>query len=386
MSFSETVAQSLSNKNQVDVIYIDFQKAFDLLHHDVLLHKLHSLGFHQSALNFFASYLRDREQYVKFRNFKSHTFSIHTGVPQGTKLGPKLFLVGIHDLPKVISHSEILLLADDAKLFREILNLLDSALLQQDFNNVVDWANNNLFQINASKTATLSFCRSNRGPNFDTRYYFQNCEINRVHTVTDLGIIFDSRFTFSAHITHLITQCYKLLGFLMRNTRTVHDVDLMVILYTALIRSKLEFGATLWYPERANERHKIEQIQARFVRLLFYRINGFYPAYPNSISYADLINHLNISAFPERVSRQRLLFVYKLLNGLYTDRTLINLIRLRVTPPGLRARPNSLFSTSHLGPSSSLARCLELFNATGNLDPFLPLSSFHHQIQISNDG
>ena len=296
-------------------------------------------------------------------------------------MAPLFFNIVINGLPEAILNSLSELFADDTKIFREIGNLTDSVKLQQDFDRVIQWSVENLLPINVAKTVFMSYYQSNRGRPFDTQYYYQNCVITRAEQVSDLGIKFDAQLKFSNHICHTLNHCYKLLGFIFRMTRSTKDIDLLVLLYNSLIRSKLEFCAVLWYPDSAKERNKIEHLQTRFVRLLFYKINGFYPSYPTPISYDALLEHLDLDHFSGRVTRQRLFFIYKILNSLTEDPRLLASIGLRVTPPGLRARPNNFFSTANLGGLSKLAKCLHLFNNDTAPDPFLPLQSFTKALQ-----
>ena len=120
--------------NQVDCIYTDFSKAFDRMNHAVLFHKLDVLGFPPTFVNWIRSYLSNRTQKVLFRGALSSVIPNTSGVPQGSHLGPLLFILYINDVSSVISHSKILIYADDAKLFRNIVNVRDCSLLQVDLN------------------------------------------------------------------------------------------------------------------------------------------------------------------------------------------------------------------------------------------------------------
>ena len=148
--FSQFVSEAIDRKSQVDVIYTDFQKAFDQIDHFILLNKLHHFGFTQSLLSLLESYLFNRVQFVKYRNFHSSNFSPTSGVPQGSNLGPLLFLLFINDIVDEI-HCEKLLYADDMKLFFEIIPVGNCLALQSDLDQLLEWCKENRLTLNMSK-------------------------------------------------------------------------------------------------------------------------------------------------------------------------------------------------------------------------------------------
>ena len=125
---------------ETDVIYLDFQKCFDSVSHSKLLFKLSKIGFEKKAHKWLNSFLTDRKQCVKIGNCLSEPSLVLSGVPQGTVLGPILFLCFTYDLPSTVLHSEISMYADDSKLFRPIKSVEDVNLLQEDLNRIVNWA------------------------------------------------------------------------------------------------------------------------------------------------------------------------------------------------------------------------------------------------------
>ena len=134
LEFTNFANRTLESECQLDVIYTDFQKAFDRVQHCVLLSKLQTLGIHSQVLNWIGSYLMNRSQYVVIAGKKSLTFSVASGVPQGSHLGPILFLMFMWDIPNCIKNARCLMYADDIKLFFPIKNILDASLLQRDLN------------------------------------------------------------------------------------------------------------------------------------------------------------------------------------------------------------------------------------------------------------
>ena len=142
--------------HQVDVIYLDLQKAFDKVPHARLLSKLKSYGIGGKLLQWIENFLSNRRQFVHLRGSKSDWINIFSGVPQGSVLGPFLFIVYVNDMPNVVS-SDLYMFADDTKLYRTITSESDCNILQQDLNNVIDWGNMWLTNFNLHKCKVLSF-------------------------------------------------------------------------------------------------------------------------------------------------------------------------------------------------------------------------------------
>ena len=145
---------NLDKKLQTDVILLDFCKAFDKVSHRLLLHKLDHYGIRGSTLKWISSFLHGRSQRVVCNGCTSSSVSVTSGVPQGTVLGPLLFLIYINDLPKCVS-SHCALFADDCLLYRKIKNKEDHQILQHDLHNLELWANKWLMSFNVSKCEVL---------------------------------------------------------------------------------------------------------------------------------------------------------------------------------------------------------------------------------------
>ena len=142
--------------HQVDVIYLDLQKAFDKVPHARLLSKLKSYGIGGKLLQWIENFLSNRRQCVHLRGSKSDWINIISGVPQGSVLGPFLFIVYVNDMPNVVS-SDLYMFVDDTKLYRTITSESDCNILQQNLNNVIDWGNMWLTNFNLHKSKVLSF-------------------------------------------------------------------------------------------------------------------------------------------------------------------------------------------------------------------------------------
>ena len=136
-----------------------FSKAFDKVHHETLLAKMNILGYSNDLLDIFRSYLRGRRQYVVYKEGLSSPYECPSGVPQGSNLGPYLFLLYISDIHEVLNHSHCLLYADDLKLYREIKSERDQNLLQRDLDEIVRWSEENKIPLKIKKCGKMTFTR-----------------------------------------------------------------------------------------------------------------------------------------------------------------------------------------------------------------------------------
>ena len=252
---------SFDQKRQVDIAILDFSKAFDTVPHRKLLHKLESYGINGSILQWLKCFLSERSMKVILEGASSRTTSVDSGVPQGTVLGPLLFLCHINDLPNAVT-SKVRLFADDCLLYREINTFADHTVLQNDLNNLQQWADEWGMRFNASKCYILSLqAKSN--------FYYNLCNtiLKSVPTNPYLGILLSEDMKWGAHIEKITKKANTTLGFLRRNLyrcpRTCKKNA-----YISLVRSVLEYGAVLWDPYMKKDIDKIERIQraaARFI-------------------------------------------------------------------------------------------------------------------------
>ena len=149
--FTHYLATSLDQGSQVDVIYLDYCKAFDQVSHQILIEKLKFYGICDPLLTWFRSYLEGRRQIVAIGSTISNEFNVCSGVPQGSHLGPILFLIFINDLSVVFKTSHFLFFADDLKVYHRIKSVNDCRLLQEDIKNITSWCLDNKMELNISK-------------------------------------------------------------------------------------------------------------------------------------------------------------------------------------------------------------------------------------------
>jgi ribonuclease P/MRP protein subunit RPP40 len=156
----DDILKDLSTDANADVIYLDFSKAFDKVDHKILLKKLSSFGIGGNLLRWINSFLSGSKQYVVVERLESGTIIVLSGVPQGTVLGPLLFLLYINDMEEVVKHCLLKIFADDSKLHKKIRSHLDRLLLQQDLESVFTWASENNMDLNQDKFELLQLGRN----------------------------------------------------------------------------------------------------------------------------------------------------------------------------------------------------------------------------------
>ena len=187
---------------QTDVIYLDYSKCFDSVCHNKLLYKLSKYGFAGSAYKWIESFLTNRVQQVKVNNSLSEERNVISGVPQGTVLGPLLFLIFSADISSVVQYSKLSMYADDTKLYKKINNFLDCMLFQIDLNNVCQWATKWQLCLNPSKTKFI--CIGNEMFHFD--YKINDNNIEKCFHVNDLGVKIQSNLKFTIHCNNVIKK------------------------------------------------------------------------------------------------------------------------------------------------------------------------------------
>uniref|UniRef100_V5GPT7 RNA-directed DNA polymerase n=1 Tax=Anoplophora glabripennis TaxID=217634 RepID=V5GPT7_ANOGL len=264
----------MDNKGQVDVVYTDFSKAFDKVNYGILLNKLSLFGLNDNLILLIKSYLSQRELYVSYNGFKSENFIATSGVPQGSNLGPLLFILFINDLSLSLK-SNHLFFADDLKLFLSVSNLEDCLILQEQVDLVSRWCENNQLPINIDKCKICSFTSKKEPLVFG--YTLENALLARCDNVKDLGVIYDNRLSFTDHINTIINAANRSLSFIVRNSSSFNDVTALKCLFYSLVRSKLEYCSLIWYPYYQIHTNKLEKVQRRFLKFLSFRIDGYYP-------------------------------------------------------------------------------------------------------------
>ena len=340
VSITQYLSETLDNGGQVDVIYTDLAKAFDKVDHQVLLNKLHDFGFSTNLLKFFGSYLNNRLCSVKYNGFTSSQFRSTSGVPQGSVLGPTLFLIFINDLAISLECNR-LLFADDLKIFASIDHSKDCLSLQNQLLHVDQWCTANKLQLNISKCRVVSYTK--RLVPIQYNYVLGNSTLQRSNSVTDLGVVFDSKLRFNLHIEAKVKCAFKMLGFLIRTCKDMSNTECMTLLYNAYVRSTLEYASTAWSPYYSCYTVTLEKVQRRFLKFLYFKKHKVYP--PQGFPQTDLCTEFRFCALELRRKYADVKLLNKILNNIVNiDRFYF---RLTFATPRENSRNASIFQVPH---------------------------------------
>ena len=268
-----------------DVVYFDFSKAFDSVPHARLLLKLQAYGINGQLLSWFKNFLTGRRQCVKINSVLSSWTHVSSGVPQGSVLGPLMFVLYINDLPSLVS-SQLLMFADDIKLYRSIRSVEDCFVLQNDINIMLDWSRHWLLSFNVSKCKVLHIGNTP----YTGNYALDGIQLELLDNYRDLGIQIDSKLKFHIHTDTVVKKAYRVLG-LIRKSFECKDYDVMVKLYKSLVRPIIEYNNVLWGPFYVSDNQKIERIQRKATRII--------PSISH-LSYHDRLRHLNLPSLQHR--------------------------------------------------------------------------------------
>ena len=254
--------QALDSKKDVRIVFCDISKAFDRVWFNGLLFKLRTVGIGGNLIKFFQNYLTDRYQSVVLDGQTSSPGRITAGVPQGSVLGPLLFLIYINDLPNNIS-SNIKLFADDTTLFVEVTDCNESAdILNQDLARVKSWADQWLVKFSPEKTKlmTCSFKSTNHPP-----IIFDNSLLTETKSHKHLGLTLNSNLSWSSHIDNILKSVTQINDAIKRLKYTLDKPTLEKIFFS-YIRPKLEYGSHIWDNCNGTDLQKLENFQLDVAR------------------------------------------------------------------------------------------------------------------------
>ena len=276
--FLSFIHESLTSSSQADVVYLDFKKAFDSVPHNELLVKLWSIGITGNLWKWFQAYLSCRSQHVLLNHVTSDPLPVISGVPQGSILGPLMFLIFVNDIPSSIIHSNILLFADDTKCLRNVSSLSDCHSLQDDLVHLSSWCLRWNLQFNETKCVLLRIC-SNL-PHTLFNYTINGTSIQAVDCHRDLGIFMSCDLKWSNHLKHISVQAYKVLGLIRRSFSSGLHISAKKNLYLSLVRSQLTYGSQIWRPHLLKDITALERIQRRATK---YILNDFHSDYKHRL-------------------------------------------------------------------------------------------------------
>ena len=310
--FFHLLSKSLDDRKcwLVDGIFLDFSSAFDKVDHNLLLGKLHSMGIRGQLLRWIQNFLYMRKQRITFKGVVSEWCNVTSGVPQGSVLGPILFLLFVNDLNDVVS-SSLFQFADDNSIVRPIYGDLDHKILQQDIENIFKWSVCNKLPLNLSKCSTMHMTRC-KSPKFCSSYTMGSDELKEVDEFKLLGVTFSKDLSFDSHIGNVANKISKLSGFIVRCTRNMTS-DALLNLYKSLILPHIVYCVCVWSPFQRNHIDRLEKIQRKITRTLFYKD---FPEvdFDDRPSYSERLVDLKLIKLEDVYKCQRLVLGFKIIN------------------------------------------------------------------------
>ena len=288
---------------QTDLIIMDFAKAFDKVPHRRLLHKLEYYGIRGSTHKWINSWLSGRTQQVVLDGQASDPVPVLSGVPQGSVLGPVLFLLFINDLPDNIK-SSVRLFADDCVLYRNIHSLQDCLTLQEDLTSLGQWEADWQMKFNVAKCHSMRVTRHQHHKQILFDYSLHNQTLENVQSAKYLGITITDNMDWGQHVSEISSKATKTLGFLRRNLafapRSTKEVA-----YKTLVWPKLEYAAPIWSPYLKLQINQIEKVQRTAARWTCRR-------WRNTSSVGEMLDELDWPSLEARRDQSSLLLFHKI--------------------------------------------------------------------------
>ena len=336
---------SMSDGCQTDAVYTDFSAAFQSVNHRLLISKLKN-SYHVSdkILDWFVSYLSDREQRVVVNGKTSEWRDVTSGVPEGALLAPILFALFINDLPSAVKSSQCVMFADDVKLYHRVRTASDCEQLQSDLDSLSRWSSDWKLRLNPAKC--FAFTLTLRTSPVPHAYSIGGSVLERVSEVRDLGVMLDSKLTFSAHINQTVAKANRALGILIRSFQTglprqKFCKKTLQATYFANVRSILEYGCVVWGGAAKSHVERLERVQHKFLMWMASRSD----VATHSLAYEHLLRKFEIPTLKARRLQYDLMFLRNIYRGQVDSPHLLSCFPLHV--PARATRRLSLFEAAY---------------------------------------
>ena len=362
------------DKNELMIgLFIDLSRAFDMISHDILVKKLQFYGIRGVALDWFIDYLSNRKQYVVFNNEKSKMVKVNIGVPQGSILGPLLFLLYVNELPDISKKLSYIQYADDTNIFITGNSLSDiSSIINEEMKLISEWIKNNRLSLNVSKTNYMIMSsQTNRYDPGNCILTLEGIILERVTQTKFLGVILDDKLLWKCHIEYICNKISKGIGILIRARRTL-GTKALVILYNTLVKPYFTYCNIIWGNTYIKNLNRVKILQKKIIRIITF--SGFYA------HTEPLFRKLNIMTTTQLYDYFVAIFVFKSLNNLL-PKNLSSIFTRNVTSrKNLNIRPH--FCTKKVSEFSIKYSRPEVWNDLPNkIKTSRTINSFKNQLR-----
>ena len=301
----DKILSILEEGKNADAIYLDFSKAFDRVDKGILLRKLKAAGITGVLGKWIQSFLTGRTQQVIVNSVKSSSTSVTSGVPQGSVLGPLLFLMLINDIDDDIS-ANVSVFADDTRVLGEISTEDCVEKLQNELEKLYSWEVENNMKFNGGKFELIRF-GSNQHLKENTVYFTPNQEsiIEEKESLRDLGVIISNDLTFSNHVDKVCSKFSQKAGWIMRTFRS-RKTFFLKLLFKSLLQPHIDYCSQLYFPSTQKDMQKIENLQKNFLNRIP-EVNG--------LNYWEKLAYLKLNSQQRRMERYRILYIWKIIES-----------------------------------------------------------------------
>ena len=300
----DNILDILETAENADVIYLDFAKAFDKVDHKLLLKKIRNLGIGGRLLNWIENFLTNRKQHVIVDGEISQTAPVTSGVPQGTVLGPVLFIIFIDDLTKAIEYSNLNIFADDSKLTLKIKSDNDHINLQKDLHSSIIWALLNNMALNTDKFQLLQ-----HGPNNHLKRPYEitnNQSLSNSESVKDLGLRVSADLDWEEQFTNMVKEGKKFTGWILRCFQS-RSPEIILPLFKMFVIPRLEYACLVYMPYKNKDIVRLEGLQ----RTLTSRLDNL-----RGQNYHQRLKSLKLYSLQRRRERYAIVMMWKMAIGL----------------------------------------------------------------------
>ena len=286
---------------------MDFRKAFDAVPHKRLINKLKGYNINGQILNWITSFLSERSQFVKINNSASNKLNVTSGVPQGSVLGPTLFIYFINDLPTTCLNTKMKIFADDTKVYNEINGDKDVEQLQNAIDSMYEWTQKWLLNFNKEKCKVLHLGKNNPKNKYHIGTGEQTIPLDITELEKDLGVYVDPNLDFKEHVKKTVKKASYTSYKILKNF-TYRDANILIPIFKSLVRPILEYGNVVWSNGLKKHLTKIENVQRKFTK----HVKGLH-----DLSYENRFKKLKLPSIEYRQARGDMIEVFKIVRNYY---------------------------------------------------------------------